>query len=81
MIASWKARLRAWLIDLVREAIRSEQVQPGNTFSLKSEYPKGASSAENAKQAASAPIVLEPSFEQLQADSIREQENYYEPKH
>lgn len=29
-----KARLRAWLIELVREAIRSESVQPGNSFSL-----------------------------------------------
>lgn len=30
----WKASIRAWLIDLVREAVRSESVQPGNSFSL-----------------------------------------------
>lgn len=77
-----KAKFRAWLIDLVREAIRSEAVQPGNTYSLVSAPAPDnpAVSCPRLKPAPSEePIRIEPSFEQMQAEALKAQEKYYEP--
>jgi len=77
-----KAKLRAWLIDLVREAIRSEAVQPGNTYSLVS-APTPDNPAVSRPRLKPAPseesVHIEPSFEQMQADALKAQEKYYEP--
>jgi hypothetical protein len=80
-----KARLRAWLIDLVREAIHEQLMQ---------DFPTVRQSTEMASivpgkiptivyvdpKPASKPVtVSEPSFEQMQAAAIQEQEKYYAP--
>ncbi len=74
MIDRWKAILRAWLIDLVREAIRLERaaIQP---ISGQNAY------VAQTKNPASNPVtVSEPSFEQMQATAIQEQEKHYAPQ-
>lgn len=77
----YKAKLRAWLIDLVREAIRVE-------------FPVVRDSIERAVMVRGkvptvvyidpepnpATIQVEPSFEQMQADALKAQEEFYEPK-
>lgn len=75
-IAKWKAKLRAWLIDLVREAIRIERAAESLPRFRKAPDPPPFD-AKTVKVI----IELEPSFEQMQAEAIREQEKYYEPKH
>jgi hypothetical protein len=90
MIANLKARLRAWLIDLVREAIRIERTAEllnkhptrfvGTMAPRMAPVPMSYSDA--LSQAAAAPQVIpfEPSFEQLQSEALQAQEKYYEPK-
>jgi hypothetical protein len=69
-----KSRIRAWLIDLVREAIRTE-------FPERWLGPYG--NARVPQRPASKPVtpLTDPSFEQMQSQAIQEQEKYYaEPK-
>jgi hypothetical protein len=81
MIGKWKASLRAWLIALVREAIRAEnleekhlqaEVSVAATLSVSKTEPLGSNPSFRA--------ISEPSFEQMQAEAIKEQEKYYEPR-
>lgn len=74
-----KAKLRSWLIELVREAIRSERVQPGNTYTLVA-GPTLIPDNPVRPSLKAAPIVIAPSFEQLQAEAIAAQEKFYEPE-
>lgn len=87
----WKAKLRAWLIDLVREAIRSEMAVIAVGGDLMATVPnptyfpvhgglpiQPARSYSDALAKASASIV--PSFEQMQAEALKAQEEFYEPK-
>lgn len=68
------AKLRAWLIELVREAIRIEN-QSQNYVKY--------SNGNIAKRPALIPVVkvsipiTDPTFEQMQAQSIEQQEKYY----
>lgn len=78
-VKTLKAKLRAWLIDLVREAIRIERAasQPVRTGANVAD----AATSSLKSQRQPTPLVhLEPSFEQMQADAIKAQEKYYEPK-
>lgn len=87
-----KARLRAWLIDLVREAIRVERLKEQGVYDAEflARHPfleklRPVAPIRTAEQLIAAvnetePIVLEPSFEQMQADAIAEQRKFYEPK-
>jgi hypothetical protein len=82
LIARLKSELRAWLIDLVREAIRDQRIEdmlreestrpiyPGKLGPFKTSKP--ASKPETAP-------VYEPSFERMEAEAIQDQEKYYEP--
>lgn len=77
-----KARLRAWLIDLVREAIRIERVADRYTV-----QPEGVVRFSERQVAALVPhaakevvTISEPSFEQMQAEALKAQEKYYEPE-
>jgi hypothetical protein len=79
---NFKAKLRAWLIDLVREAIRIEHTAeysiPKTTPKMRAPFnlPPPLIKPTNVELT---PIVFEPSFEQMQADAIKEQEKFYEP--
>lgn len=91
MIKRWKAQLRAWLIDLVRDAVRLESYQQRGNIGLHVEAVESPIwTAERIKQsepalkakAKPAPIrtpIPDPSFEQMQAEAIQAQEKYYEP--
>lgn len=85
-----KAKLRAWLIDLVREAIRIERYAEQNrkaiSFPLREESPECLKQKfRYVEDVASKPVtatvteVQEKTFEQLQSESIAAQEKYYEP--
>lgn len=86
MLRKLKARLRAWLIDLVREAIRIERAaatqptMPNKNDALECMfYPE-----RYAGKAASKPVtatsieVGEKSFEQMQAEALAAQAKHYE---
>jgi hypothetical protein len=84
-----KSRIRAWLIDLVREAIRTEFPERwlGLTEAKRTEVaynPYGNARVVTLPQRpASKPVtpLTEPSFEQMQLQAIQEQEKYYaQPK-
>jgi len=82
MITTLKTKFRAWLIDLVREAIRSERVQPGNTYSLVSAstlLPDNPKTPAPKSYTDVLDRALNPSFEQMQAEALKAQEKYYEP--
>lgn len=67
-----KAKIRAWLIDLVREAIRIERVA--------SQIPVRATPSKSARtEPKPQPINVDTSFEQMQAEALKAQEKYYEP--
>jgi hypothetical protein len=84
-----KAKLRAWLIDLVREAIRIEA--KAKQFSDKYGDDSLAIYRATADSYASRPdaavmtnisanaTTFEPSFEQMQAEALKAQEKYYGP--
>ena len=72
MIQRWKAALRIWLVDLVRDAVRVELLQ----FTYVKLAPLGAPKT----KPPSIPVVTEPSFEQLQTQAIAEQEKFYQPQ-
>ena len=84
MIAKFTAKLRAWLIDLVREAIRLEWCEQ-NKIPIPMKTVSGITFHPFA-QPASKPVTATPTpvtdktFEQLQAESIAAQEKYYEPQ-
>lgn len=96
MFASWKTKLRSWLIDLVREAIRIERTDSNLSVILPdlenirtaTPYPgrvfsgvtKEAWDSTNRPTANHQSIQAEKSFEQIQVESIAEQVKYYEPK-
>lgn len=68
-----KDKLRAWLIDLVREAIRIERVA--------SQIPVRATPSKPARtEPKPQPIHVDTSFEQMQAEALKAQEKYYEPE-
>lgn len=71
-----KAKLRAWLIELVRDAIRMEcvSIQPVGTA------PKPSVTVRAVEATAKQLGPIEPSFEQMQADAIQAQEKYYAPE-
>lgn len=88
---SIKGRLRAWLIELVREAIRVEMTAQSYSWfqvkkmELKTENGVDASYPPLPPLRAQGkvkpdPLPTELSFEQIQANAIAEQEKYYEPK-
>lgn len=87
---NWKAKLRAWLIDIVREAIRIEDAeillrnnffQSRPTGSIPRLSPMSWREDIASKPVTSTPIpVQEKSFEQFQDESIAEQATYYAPK-
>jgi hypothetical protein len=106
-VKTLKAKLRAWLIDLVREAIRIERIaaraqeerdmlakQPDHLAKLRGAMGKAWERRESenypgklktpkspvAIEASEIERMLEPSFEQMQAESIRAQEEFYEVK-
>lgn len=94
-----KDKLRAWLISLVREAMRAEGIagmpqshnepylptatvwSPTKRAPLADMQPwpgLGSPFTRNTVQLAT--TNSEPSFEQMQAEAIKEQEKYYEPR-
>jgi hypothetical protein len=84
MIELWKLRLRAWLIDLVREAIRREQISA--RFVIKPDGVTRFTAAQiddlfpPSPQPASKPLTpTEPSFEQMEREALSAQEKHYEP--
>lgn len=83
MIAKFKAKLRAWLIDLVREAIRLERgarhpFKPERSVFSDFTLPPVNFSA--VAEISASPVHIEPSFEQLQAEALAAQEKFYEPE-
>lgn len=78
-----KAKLRAWLIDLVREAIRIEFAAhrfEQEKFAFDN-FPTYARRVPASKPVTATPIpTQEKSFEQFQDESIAEQATYYAPK-
>ena len=87
-----RARIRAWLIDLVREAIRIEYITQaglraheaaGNrawTLNPVTSEIKPRADYPGKFKTPGDPYTIEPSFEQMQAEAIREQEAFYAPK-
>lgn len=83
-----KAKLRAWLIDLVREAIRLDRKQQLGLNGI--EYVNRAANTGSfsavMRDSASKPVTATPTplaektFEQFQDESIAEQANFYAPK-
>lgn len=86
MITKWKLRLRAWLIDLVREAIRTEMIDQSQIFPAKGGIAVYDPGPAWPQKVASKPVTStstvgpEKTFEQFQAESIAEQEKFYEPQ-
>lgn len=74
-----KAKLRAWLIELVREAIRSERTLEHKKIDV-SVFAHPEDKLSRPMKTESAPIVIAPSFEQLQAEALAAQEKFYEPE-
>ena len=74
MIKPCKAKLRAWLIELVREAVRIECAE-WKMIPPKFQDGTLAKLPEAPKQQV---VAVEPSFEDIQAMAIKEQEKYYE---
>ena len=77
----WKVKLRAWLIDLVREAIRMEQ--PRAPF-LSGMIPADTENSNTLRFRATTVInsepPIDPSFEQMQADALKAQKEFYAPE-
>jgi hypothetical protein len=82
------AKLRAWLLEIVREAIRLElkrvpfQSQVSSSYIKQSLPPlkfEGVAEyqAPKSEKPTASPPPPEPSFEQLQDESIAEQEKHY----
>ncbi len=75
---NWKQRLRAWLIDIVRDAIRLEREAQAYAEQVKrsvqptSHIPLAVKPASNVVT-----TPIDKSFEQLERESITEQEKYY----
>lgn len=67
-----KSRLRTWLIDLVREAVRVEMISESQIFPA-----MGGIAIYPGRPKATAP-PSDPTFEQMQDMSLREQEKFYE---
>ena len=84
MLSELRARLRAWLIALVREAIRIERAanQPVVAGKIPLIFHEGELSTRyDINKVASKPVtVSEPSFEQMQTAAIQEQEKHYAPQ-
>jgi hypothetical protein len=91
MVKRWKAALRTWLVQLVRDAIRLEfpviRDSLERAMAVKGKTPimvyvdpsvtsKGTKPASNPLT----PTIIDPSFEQLQADAIMAQGKFYEPQ-
>lgn len=87
-----KAKLRVWLIDLVREAIKLEAKQAlglnGNEYTHLKANTKSVAAIKRAEpeiipqkteKGAGFTITFTPSFEQMQAEALKAQEKYYEP--
>ena len=90
-----KAKFRAWLIDLVRDAIRSEMAVIAVGGDLMATVPNptyfpvhgglsiqpALSYSDALAKASVSPqsTPIEPSFEQMQAEALKAQEKYYEP--
>lgn len=76
-----RAKFRAWLIDLVREAIRTEfpavRDSVERAVMVKGKVP--AVVYIDPAKAKTESIPIEPSFEQMQAEALKAQEKYYEP--
>jgi hypothetical protein len=74
-----KARLRAWLIDLVREAVRLELNAREIALAHDAKRVVFDFTRDKATVLASAPVEpIEPSFELLQEQAIQGQEKFYE---
>lgn len=96
VIEALKAKLRAWLIDLMREAVREEMAVLAVGGDLMAAVPNptyfpvhGGLPIEPTRKASKVTrtawdtaegfeIRIDPSFEQIQADSIQEQAKFYE---
>lgn len=79
-----KARLRAWLIELVREAIRVERVAEGYALmpvATRCSMVGMPQTVIRASKPVTATVtkVPEKSFEQMQSESLAAQEKYYAP--
>jgi len=73
-----KAKFRAWLIELVREAIRMERATSQTYTNVRMHKIEPFVTAKKEPSEAQ-PVSLEPSFEQMQAEALKAQEKYYEP--
>jgi hypothetical protein len=75
-----KYKLRAWLIGIVREAIRIERasIQPIRSTAPKPPFAVKQVEAEARKTVES--IHVELSFEQMQTEALKEQEKHYDPR-
>jgi hypothetical protein len=76
---TWKAKLRAWLIDLVREAVALEISQYAISAGPTTKWQVSDAIIPKGKAAVIAAIPIELSFEQMQAEALKAQEKYYEP--
>jgi hypothetical protein len=74
-VAFLKARLRAWLIDLVREAIRIEM--GAYTFVMPTDFAAAVTRKATSLKPASKPVNPEPSFEQMEREALEQQEKHY----
>lgn len=76
--------IRAWLIALIREAVRMELARMELAPHQSAKPMFGDYEFERKQMAAPidkvAHIELEPSFEQMQEQSIADQRKYYEPR-
>ena len=81
-VAKLKAKLRAWLIDLVREAIRMENAPRDPVEAMRRRMPERPPAPHPMMQPEpiGALLTITPSFEQLQAEAIAAQEKFYEPE-
>lgn len=78
-----RAKLRAWLIDLVREAIRLEfpaiRESVEGVVSVKGKVPTVVY-IDPPQEKKVESIQVTPSFAQLQAEALAAQEKFYEPE-
>lgn len=79
------AHFRAWLIALIREAVRAEFATwppsyPGRLSTPDVVTDKPLTMDGVRKFVKPQPIHIEPSFEQMQAEAIQAQVKHYEPK-
>jgi hypothetical protein len=77
MIAKWRAELRAWLLQIVRDAVRLELIAASYANQVPAIKPIAVMPKPASKPLTSQ--IHEPSFEQMERQALQGQVNFYEP--